>query len=39
MCFVCDRVRETREGKNPTLVKELEELKTKLLVELNKVFG
>jgi diadenosine tetraphosphate (Ap4A) HIT family hydrolase len=24
MCFVCDRVRETREGKNPTLVKELE---------------
>ena len=24
MCFVCDRVRKTREGKNPTLVKELE---------------
>ena len=39
MCFVCDRVRGTREGKNPTLVKELEELKAKLLVELNKVFG
>ena len=37
MCGICERIKETKEGKNPFLVKELEEMKAKLLCELDKL--
>ena len=37
MCGLCDRIKETKAGNNPFLVKELEEMKAKLLSELDKL--
>lgn len=36
MCLICDRIKMVRNGTNPYSVKELEEMKNKLHIELKK---
>ena len=37
MCLICDRIEMIKKGENPYFVKELEQMKNKLLVELEKL--
>lgn len=38
MCFICDRISMIKENTNKPTDDELEEMKSKLLNELNKLF-
>ena len=37
MCLICDRINMIKNGENPYFVKELDEMKQKLLTELEKL--